>query len=337
MVCLILGVILLTIRGQLVQQRFVRTADETLVHWFASTDGTTHPDNAVFSDSLFEEIGIALIVAGLIGFFVEGTLRNLEERRRHQEEKELATNVFKFVLGSLAPPWITRELKELFKIQAMRTEVTARYNFSSVPSHDPVRIGSKRITSDDLVKLDFQLEYELRNLTEQPIDPQIRHAFEPTVPGFDKQCCFQKLRITQGSKPLLDWNTSNHNSHVEVSETHWNERVLMVKSFTIEPHKPVKIILDYACIRWRHDHDSWMSRLPADQLSVEVNATGLPRIEFNVVGTRRHRFIETDPNRKWVSGDKEKSRADKNNEEFSENPGGVLPFEGFTLHWHSGE
>ena len=331
LLCLLIGFVILICKSSIVESGWLKACDRAVSAWKLKADPksasvllkTTSPQtnivpepaqhllpepnsgNKVFDESLIEEIGIALVVAGLIGLFVENTLRKREEKRHIHEQKELADNVFRFVLGSFAPSWITRELLELFRIQAMRSNVKICYTFEEALDLKPVKFGSKQVSCDDLVKVTFTIRYTLKNLTKSPFDPKIRHAFEPTVPGYDDECQFQSLTIDHDSVQHK-WTKGHPTSFAQTKGVIWNEKSIEVNDFKIQPDKDAHVEMTFTCIRWRHDHDTWLTRLSANKVEIEVKHPS--GYEFNLINTRRYAFQKVTPGTRWESGEKEESK-----------------------------
>ena len=226
-------------------------------------------------------------MASLIGFFVEHTLRKEEEKRHIEQEKAIELNVFGAILSSFAPRWITRDLIDVFKVKAMRSNVTTSYTFRPAPREiGEIQLGKMKIASDELLQLDFQLEYELENVTTSELDPEIKHGFEPTVPTCEKWCDFtslERLHPIGTNDPKIEWKANDSNpASVKREKKSWNEITVSVRNFSLEPRERVKVTMAYTCIRWLRDHDTWTTRLASDKLTIKASDCSQAKLDFKL-------------------------------------------------------
>ena len=91
---------------------------------------------------------------------------------------------------------------------------------------------------------------------------------------------------------------------------------MVSEKFTIGPKETMDVCVRSRCVRWRYDHTTWTTRVPADHLKVVVNVKdGLPDLDFSLWRSHPTPFNHVPGSREWRSN------------------GPVLPYQGFTLHW----
>lgn len=198
---------------------FARPLDQKVVSWWHIGGPTqtprapeapealqAHHGNQLLTGHFFGEVGIAFIVAGLIGIFVEGILREREKRQndaardrdiqRHQTQmKELKENVFKHVLGGFAPAWMYEKVVNLYKAKFLRVGLELTYTFEGPPKEKKRLRGHRMPEPSDLVTVSVQIRYIVENLAAEATDPSISHGFEPTVPTSREDHSFTQLTV----------------------------------------------------------------------------------------------------------------------------------------------
>lgn|GEM_PF-2263303 len=315
---------------------------------------------ALCTEHFFGEIGIAFIVAGLLGVFVEIIFRRREERqheryrvddeKRHQTHlKELKENVFKHVLGGFAPDWMSEKVVDLYRTKFLRLGLKLTYVFDR-PLPEKKQLGGHKLPDpSDLVTVLVKIRYEVKNLADETTESPISHSFEPTVPISREDHCFTQLKVTRptgsgtggkgvpqetkirkgasepghsGENDELRWQKGLSDPRVvldaETGPLEWKRRTISVKSLRMNRQSSMEVNVEYQSIRWKYDHEAWVSWLPADGLKVVVEVkSGVPRLEFSLEELHPTKFIREGLT--WELRDR------------------VLPYQGFTLHWFPAE
>lgn len=340
--------------------------DAKLVAWWETWTWTGrgdvhHPDTArLLSEQFFSELGIAFIVAGLVGLFVESVLRRQEEQRReeyllkddarHEHHlDELKQRVFSSILGRFAPDWLGDKVVDLYRTRFLRQGLKITYTFEAVRPDTVQQLETHRVPDpSELLKVIVEIQYNLLNLTHTEIACEFGHGFEPTVPISGDINCFTDLTIKPldspesggvgAPEPILSGkrpgepeilNAANAELIWHAGETHecialspdidskeWKTRTISVRNFKIGAGNRMEVNVRHQSVRWRYDHDNWVSRLPAEgglKVFAKVGS-GLPRLEFCLEESHPTKFRRTGAST-WELRDQ------------------VLPYQGFSLHW----
>lgn len=248
---------------------------------------------------LFSEIGTAAIVSLVIGATVELSLRRIEERNRqmqlrqdeerHKERLEaIEKNVFNYLFRFFVDPIILDEVKIVFAEHFMRKGLRVSYSFLAAPKDLRFQDGQKPAWSDDLLTVRVTVEYELCNLGRDAETHEVVHYFESTLPLAREHSRFTEFRLKQTGKADL---TLQDQDRVMLDEPkHPIRRLIRVakEHLSIRPGNPVRVFFIYETIRRCHDHEIWVSTLPADrfELSVMVDSS-LPNMLFCADGSHR--------------------------------------------------
>jgi hypothetical protein len=328
--------------------QFASGMDAKLARWWVRLTGWPigdgHITNKLFTEHFFGEIGIALMVAGLIAIFVEFIFRSreehervahvLEDEQRHQRhvfedearhERQMVAlkeSVFKHVLGTFAPSWLSDKVVDLYKARVLRKNVKVTYTFEALPGNIE-RLGNhKEPSRDDLLNVAVHIHYSLTNLTDELADSEIEHGFTATVPLSAASACFTSLEVRRVAKgDELSWKKGETNRFVECytpSEEDWKKsrRITVAKDFQIRPKETLDVSVHLRCVRWRYDHATWITRIPADGLTIIVDVEDCPHtLGFSLETSHPKPFKPVNGSLGWTSD------------------GPLLPFQGFTLHW----
>jgi hypothetical protein len=345
--------------------RILAPTDAAIVAWWRNISGTLsnaeHPGiGGLLTDHFFAEVGIAFIIAGLVGIFVESILRRQEERKREQylladtarhqnQVAELEKNVFKSVLGNLSPEWMAGKVIDLYRAAFLRQGLHVAYSFEPPPTTlEPLGHHATPLATE-LITVRVHIGYYLINLTDTEMPCEFGHGFEPTVPIAGNSNRFTKLSVRRPPNPgqggvgaakpsvigrppdegtvrrglpeELEWQEGQINQYIECAtnaETEslrWKSQTIAVRNFRIGATNKMRVDVEHQSVRWRYDHDTWVSRLPAETLRITANvAEGIPALEFFLDQSHPKRFRQVAPG-EWELND------------------AVLPFQGFTLHW----
>lgn len=351
--------------------RLLAPADAAVIAWWRNISGAgapTDPDHpgigGLLTNHFFAEVGIAFIIAGLVGIFVETILRRQEERKREQylreddvrhqnQVAELEKNVFKSVLGNLSPDWMAGKVIDLYRAAFLRQGLHVAYTFEPAPKSIEPLSHHEMPLANELIMVRVHISYYLINLTDTEMPCEFGHGFEPTVPLSGDSNRFTKLSvrrpqspgqggvgapkptvvgkrpneaaIQKGAPEELEWHEGQSNQYIECAtnaETEslrWKSQTIAVKNFRIGATNRMRVDVHHQSVRWRYDHDTWVSRLPAEKLRITAKvAEGLSALEFYLDPSHPKRFTEVGPG-EWELDD------------------AVLPYQGFTLHWFPAE
>jgi hypothetical protein len=207
----------LLVLNQEALEKVFSPVDAKVVTWWNRITGSTadihHTGNPrLLTSHFFGEVGIAFIVAGLVGMFVENTLRRQEERKREQyvrqdEDRherqiaELKTNVFHSVLGISSPPWMAEKVIDLYRSRFLRQRLEITYTFEPGPPVVHPLDDHEMPRTDEIVTVSVHISYYLVNLCDTESVCEFGHGFEPTVPIAGNANRFTKLSVLQGKKP----------------------------------------------------------------------------------------------------------------------------------------
>jgi hypothetical protein len=294
----------------------------------------------VLTAEFWKEIGIALLVAGIIGLVVELVIRKEEARERvklFQEQKEkhendlklIKENVFAAMFGVFMPYWIGSELRRVFDTKMMRSNWTLSYRFLSLPPNEELKWRSSHgpLTSDDLLTVIVTVKYKVVNLSDRALPLKIEHTMEPTLPLDCKHSTFLSLEVRREGEPILSWTCDTQDGRVVQSIPKPYLRILELKDNTlmIESEKAVDVIYMFKSVRRRCDHDVWMTPLPADGLHLTTEIVNTP--EDNLSDLDFY-FEASHPEPRTA----EQSLAAINQRNWHVRSG-LLPYQGFILHW----
>ncbi len=343
-------------------EHLVWQVDVAITSWWAKVTGLAAAQaeaSQLFTDHFFAEIGIALMVSGLMAIFVEFIFRSREDQERtvharedenrhrlhvaadqerHERQmEELKTSVFHHVLGALAPPWLSDQVVDLYKGKVLREDVNVIYTFEA-PTEEIEQLGGHKIpVRDDLLKVTVDIHYKLRNLTDDWTGCKIVHGFSPTVPLPGVTSGFVSLTVVRGKKPEgdeprplgLNWREGqpdeciNYKVPPDTDRLGWKSRVIMVnEKFEIGPKDTMDVHICSRSLRWRYDHLTWVTRVPAEKLTVKaIVEAGVGALDVTLERSHPKPFI---PTGKSVPGE---------TSFMWESAGPLLPYQGFALHW----
>lgn len=339
--CLVLvgliGVYFIRSAPRLADIPWIKSAAEAVL--FPKTPaGTNPPDEEEERELLitfFSEVGIAFIVAVILGVTLEIFMRRREERLHHRHVAEIEKAALSSLLGSLMPASISDEVRRVFEEKIMRSNLKVRFMFENAPP--------SLQNADDLVMVKVMIEYDVVNLTRKATKYDVDHGFETVLAVGGSHNKFVRLEVTQGEEVILHWPHGRHANLVRAESPKPCMRTLEVKDLIelgpgseIEQSRKdnVRIVVEHQVVRRRADQDSWRTWLPADCLDVEAiivpNCTH--QLDFHLERTHPVRFAEetlSETHRVWYLP----STATQVSGEDETQGVGVLPYQGFTLYW----
>ncbi|MEN3368878.1 MAG: hypothetical protein V7609_1021 [Verrucomicrobiota bacterium] len=285
--------------------------------------------------SFFNEVGVAFIVAGILGVTFEISMRRREERQHARHVEEIERAGLSSLLGYLMPVAISDEVRRVFEEKILRSNLKVTFTFGAAPP------GLR--DSHDLLMVTVRVEYDLVNLTRKATRYSIDHGFETILALGSSHNQFVRLEVMRGDEVVLHWPHGRSANLVQPNSPKPCIRTLVVHdSVVIAPgteggpasEDVVHVVVEHQVVRRHSDQDSWTTWLPADRLDVEaVVAPGfLLDLDFHLERTHPIQFVEdklSQTDRRWCLPSKE---IEKNGEKETVSVG-VLPYQGFTLYW----
>lgn len=284
-------------------------------------------------DKFITELGIAAIVAMLVGIAVEFFLRNAEiierGKRLGEQDKLYRDSFFTAVLGVFMPKWIITQLRRVFKNESMRQEWKVNYNFRLAPGGLKWFPKSRQYDSKDLLSVFVRIEYTLVNYSGFEAPLKFEHTFEPTLPLEREHSRFLSLHVTKVSNGecVLHWAHDSKSEDIDEENEKFCVRRIKFPGKSkrtimhgCEDENALRIVYTYETIRRRCDNESWMTTVPAGRLLVraETDETCGPldfHFEPSYPDEPEKTEINIRPELDWTIST------------------GLLPYQGFTLHW----
>jgi hypothetical protein len=333
------------------------------ISWIASTGkfllygnkgALTHeaPEHELLTH-FFNEMGIAFVVAAILGSTFEFFMRRREERALTEHIRQIEEAALLSLLGYFMPRSLSHQVRQVFEQQIMRSHLKLIYTFQK-PTVDLERLSSRAgIEASDLVVLNVRVEYDLVNLTTTKKKHLIHHGFESVLPFGDEYDKFLNLTVWLGDKVCLAWPKGRNEKKVCQSRgPHPCIRVLKLKRLITlragqefdsgrKKQGMYHVAVEYQLVRRRRDLDSWTTWLPADRLDVTVDYEAVPDLDFYLDRTHPDDFREVKPKtkngrrsqtkdaRQWMLPSYS-SGSDGKQQEVS---AAVLPYQGFILYW----
>ena len=285
------------------------------------------PEHGLLTDHFFTEIGIAFLVAAILGTTFELFMRAREERTTWKHIREIEEAALKSLLGYFIPPEIESEIREVFYERVMRSNLQVTYTFGTAPEN-------LQHLKHDLLMVTVDVQYDLVNLIRKPTRHTVDHGFEPTFPLGGSHNRFLELQIKRRDrlKPEVGWPDGPHQNKVCFKSGPEPIQVLQVdvdlEAGTDPPkkEKAMQLTVKHQLVRRLCDQDTWTTWLPADSLIVRAKVEpGFPSaLDFHLERTHPAKFHYEQANSsdEWTPLD-----------ETTNKPRGVLPFQGFTLYW----
>lgn len=299
---------------------------------------------------LFEEMGIAFVIAAMLGATFEFFMRRREEKELDEHIRQLEEAALLSMLGYFMPRSLSDQVRRVFHEQIMRSNLELTYTFKK-PTPDLQQLSrGAGIDGNDLVLVTVKVEYDLVNLATIKKDHLIHHGFESILPFGGEHDKFLGLTISLGNKPWLSWPDGMRKRRVCYGTgPHPCIRVLKLKSIVcLAPGKQLDsepgmentyhVAVEYQIARRRRDLDSWTTWLPADRLDVNVVFKDVPELDFHLDRTHPEDFREVDQakikqqsatERRWMLPSYPINRDGKQRVVSA----AVLPYQGFTLYW----
>jgi hypothetical protein len=330
--------------GDLADISWIASVGKLLLHGSKAYPTQEAPEHELLIH-FFNEMGIAFVVAAILGATFEFFMRRREEKELNEHIRQIEEAALLSLLGYFMPRSLSAQVRRVFKEQVMRSKLELTYTFEK-PVPELQHLSSEAgIDGNDLLLVTVKVEYDLVNLATTKTEHLIHHGFESILPlgEYDK---FLSLTISRGDDVWLSWPKGPNKEKVcECPGPHPCIRVLKLKStVSIAPgteidnepkrKKNYHVAVEHQLVRRRRDLDSWTTWLPADSLDVNVLFKAVPNLDFHVDRTHPDDFLEvkrSETERRWTlpSYPIPIGRDGKQQEVSA----GVLPYQGFILYW----
>jgi hypothetical protein len=272
----------------------IRSAPEVAkIPWVVSLDRLTQFGAPIEPDEehkrlahLFEEIGFAYVVATIIGVGFEISMRRREERQHRRHIEEIERGALSSLLGYLLPTSISDEIRRVFQVKIMRSNLRLKYTFSPAP-RELLKLDS------ELLLVTVRVEYDLLNLRRNTTYYTVDHGFEPVLALDTDYNKFIRLEITRGHQTELRWAHGSPMKEVRIKSPKRCMRTLVVKDAVklgagTEGHAEmdvVHVLVEHQVVRRFRDSDTWTTWLPADCLDVKVDYHAVADLDFHLERT----------------------------------------------------
>lgn len=291
------------------------------------------------------ELGIAVVVAAVLGMTFEFFMRRREEKAHTKHVREIQEAAFASVLGFFMPSSLFRQIRRVFEEKIMRSNLELTYTFENA-THQLRQLAEQAgIDGNDLLLVTVKVEYDLVNLATTRKEHFLHHGFESILPFGDEYNKFLSLTVSRGGKRWISWPGGPNERKVRKSTgPHSCIRVLELKDrIEFAPGEEVDrqlrkedalhVMVKHQLVRRRRDLESWTTWLPADCLSVTAIFDDASDLDFHLDRTHPDDFEKVEQTsrtkREWILPfvPPGKDGVQQNIREA------VLPYQGFTLYW----
>lgn len=338
----ITGLLIIGFAADLAHIAWIASAARSLLHGHEGAWPHHEPERQLLTH-FFSEMGIAFVVAALLGATFEFFMRRREEKELDEHVRQIEEAALLSLLGYFMPRSLSDQVRRVFDEKIMRSNLELTYTFEKAPA-DLLELAKNAGTDgSDLLLVTVKVEYYLVNLGTIKRDHLIHHGFESLLPfaGYNR---FLSLTISRGEELWISWPKGKRKRQVSYGTgPHPCIQVLKLKSkVDIAPGRDVDIepvrdddyhvVVEHQLVRRRRDLDSWTTWLPADRLDVNVHFQAVPELDFHLDRTHPDDFRElpqSPTERQWRMPSHPEGRDGKKREVSA----AVLPYQGFTLYW----
>lgn len=344
---LIAGLLIIGFATDLASVSWIASAAKSLLHRHTGPWPHEAPERELLTH-LFSEMGIAFIVAALLGATFEFFMRRREEKELNEHVRQVEEAALLSLLGYFMPRSLSEQVRRVFDEKIMRSNLELTYTFENAPT-DLLNLSKEAgIDGNDLLLVTVKVEYDLVNLGLIKRDHLIHHGFESLLPfaGYNR---FLNLTISQGNRVWISWPKGERRWRVsygpgphpciQVLKLRREVEIAPGRELDIEPERDdtYHVVVEHQLVRRRRDLDSWTTWLPADRLDVNVLFNAVPDLDFYLDRTHPDDFLEVTPSttqevaaeRRWRMPSYPEGRDGKKREVSA----AVLPYQGFTLYW----
>lgn len=311
---------------------------------------TPDPQEHEVRAHFIRELGIAILVAAILGLTFEFFMRRREEKAHIKHLTDIERAGLSSLLGQFIPPAIVKQIKSVFGEKIMRSNLEVSYRFENLLPEVRTAAAEVGLDDRDLLLATVTLKYDLVNLSSSTVDHIIHHGFDAILPfgdySTDNYNKFLSLEITNGGKPWLSWHRGQTCKGIDFSRgpAEFVQVLRLKHPVPIEPGeetsgwpiptKVVRVVVRHQLVRRCRDLDNWTSWLPANGLRVKAESVGEnpPDLRFRLARVHPEDFepADTATERQWILP----SHPTQRNGQRVNETAAVLPFQGFTLFWY---
>ena len=221
-------------------------------------DKATRPffRNPSFFASLLRDLGLAGLVALLVGALIEKASRKRQEEDFNTHLQNVSQETFKAVIGHKIPESIVdKVLGTVLRKAIIRENSRLKLRLSDIPGRE----------TGDYILLNCTHQYILRNLSSETVKHTIK-IFKPTPPveGYDE--FLLPMTVTIDGEPLeedviADGDDAIPNSGFEERFAH---------KINIKPNSSINVRSETWLLKEQSDTELWVSLIPSTGMEVDV-------------------------------------------------------------------
>lgn len=232
---------------------------------------------------LLKELGVACLVAGVIGLVIERQAKEHDSRRARELQMAVAENAVFALFGlSHDPDFIQAVVDTNLKARVVRRKMEMTYSLRTLTEEEAKQVNptAPRAALKRFLMLDMEQRYEFENVSSAPYEMQIPQA-AATRKGTGARAVTRVTFLALNDKPLtpdqirkgIDTERStDHNIHYS-----WKH--------LLGPHKSdssrVSIVSNISCLKELSDNEVWGSFFPT-MGDVTLTLKVLPGMNFGV-------------------------------------------------------
>lgn len=259
--------------GKVPGEDFVFSAQRTL-HARAegvASDGRLEAPISPLAPQFLKEIGVAFLVAGLVGIIIERRAREHDSQRHHELQMRVAENAMFALFGlSHERAFVQAVLETNLKAEVVRTHLDQTYKLRFLTDEEArlVNPAAPADAKNRFLMLDMVQHYQFKNVSASPIIHNIPLAVARRR-GHGAMALTRVTFLSLGHKPVSEDEIrkaiDQENSREDYLRYIWRRR--------IEPGESLSVVANVACLKERSDNEVWGSFFPTMgevNLSLEV-------------------------------------------------------------------
>jgi hypothetical protein len=265
-----------------------------------------HETRAAIIDAFLAEIGIALVVAGVLAATVDIYMRFRSELEHARQQAEISESIFRHLFGFGLNQSIVDELTEtIFASKLRRDELALDYEFWDA--------------GEDAVGIRLTVNYVVVNSSKGKARYLVAHYFENTV-SITGPDGFTSLRV-DGAGHALHFEQPEL---AQLTKRAGIRRVLVGPEIDVPANQSVRVRYCYETVRRMSDSEVWITTLPASDLRLTVALLDEKVATLSFVPDASHR------NEPELVSDAPETRSRLLHWRITN---GLLPYQGVVLYW----
>ena len=227
------------------------------------------------------EVGIAVIIAIFLIYTIEKHNKDIERQELKEITEQIHVNVLESIYKRYIPPKVFEEIdKCLLRAMLYRSKLKIHYTIKKVDSN-----LDQKIDSEEHVICDVYTTYHLKNTTSTPLDDVIPIYIEkPFDSAWDDKVGVNSLIVTRNktSKEKLIKNREDVDEFIKGSD---DKQIIFKHPIHLDPDEELCVEARFTLIKRVVDQESWVSRIPTDNLELTVTT---PNADFIVLAKACH-------------------------------------------------